>query len=392
MYFFLTFIKSYELTCQSPLKHATPIPNSKLLFFGLVTRHGMRTPMDSYSPPETTGFWRCDGSSAQAPRMHVSNHNGIYRRYARVQDPKYTMFKPNCDEGELILEGMEQHFELGSFYRKFLIEEMKFLPPYLDKDLLSVRASKVERCIRSAVSFLNGLYPPAVPGERIPIITGTNSNEFLYPSSNGCSDLQKTWDKFIATDEFINRMNSSITLYSEIYEKLKLKPDITNWMFLGDWMISYLCTNQSIPIIPNLSDNIIQQSIKDIAYFSYGFFKTDRAVAGSPIWRRIFKDIDDYLSGKSNIGKFKFYSAHDTTIIALLVSLGYYDIKLPSFRSHFGIEIWEDLNSKILIRLVFNGEPVPIDFMNNETIINYGTLKTIMAQRGDLNYCKKEFP
>jgi len=392
LFFAFSIVNSYVLTCQSPTEHAPGYSNLTLISFSMVTRHGMRTPMDSYSSRELNGFWMCDDSSAQSPRMHVSNSNGTMRRYQRVQDPKYVEFPPNCDEGELILRGMEQHLELGQFYRKFLVDEIHFLPPYLDQSNIRIRASKVERCIRSAVSFLNGLYPPASPGERIQIITGTSGSEFLYPSSGGCDDLRNTWNQFVSSTEFQNRMNSSKELYAEIYQKLKLTPDLTNWMFLGDWMTSYLCTNQTLPLVDPLPDNIIQQSLKDIAYFSYGFFNTQRAVAASPIWRHIFRDIDDFLAMKPGSGKFQLYSAHDTTIIALLVSLGYVDEKLPPFRSHFAIELWRDTKSVLYIRFVFNGQPVGIDFMNNQTLVEYSVLKGKMAQRGDLNYCLKEFP
>ena len=198
------------------------------------------------------------------------------------------------------------------------------------------------------------------------------------------------WDDFVATKEFQERMVKSKALYADIYKNISLEPTDTNWMFIGDWMSSYLCTNQQIPLV-TVPDDVIAQGLKDIAYYSFGYFNTSRSVAASAIWRNIFYDIDSFIGKTTTVGKFKLYSAHDTTIAALLVSLGIYNEELPPFRSHFAIEIWKK-DGKLYLRNVFNGEPVPIDFMNNESFVNYSQLKTIMANRGYLSYCLQEYP
>ncbi|EAY19970.1 Histidine acid phosphatase family protein [Trichomonas vaginalis G3] len=383
-------IKSAEITCRSELKHADPISGYKLAWLGVVTRHGIRTPMDSWTPKDVSGTWNCDNSEASAPRMHVSPYNGFRRRFQRVIDPKYAPFTPNCEAGELTVEGMEMHYELGNFYRKWLVNETQFLPPYFDKDQVSVRSSKVERCLRSAVSFLNGFYPPAKPGEHIQIITGSDYREFLYPAASGCADLQKVWDDFTATQVFKDRMARSKALYDNIYKAINLTADDTNWMFIGDWISSYMCSDQEIPIVKFTEEQTVQ-ALKDIAYFSYGFFGTNRAVAASPIWRHIFADIDDFIAKKPSSTKFRLYSAHDTTIAALLTSLGFTDDKLPPFRSHLDLELWQK-GSKYLFRVVFNGIPMGVDFMKNENANNYAAFKQALAKRGDLKWCLQEYP
>jgi acid phosphatase len=350
----------------------------------------MRTPMDNWTPADVSGTWLCDDPNAQSPRMHVSTVDGVRRRYSRVLDSKYATFRPNCENGELIIQGMDQHRELGNFYRKWLVNDTKFLNPWFDKTQVSIRASKVERCQRSAVSFMNGFYPPAKPGEKVDFVTGSDYREYLWPAPGGCKDMQDMWNDFVATDEFKARKENAMKLYADIYKNISLTPSEDNWMFIGDWISSYLCTNQEVPLV-TLTDEIITQGLKDIAYYSYGYFGTHRAYAASAIWRAIFRDIDDYLGKKATSTKFRLYSAHDTTIIALLVSLGFKDEALPPFRSHFAIELWRK-NGKYILRNVFNGEPVSIDFMDGKKEVEYQKLKETMASRGDLNYCLSEFP
>ena len=390
MFFLFSFAVSYKLTCESPLKHAPAVDGAELVWLGVVTRHGVRTPMDSWTPKEVSGDWYCDGADAESPRMHVAMANGHKRRYERIIQNKFAQFQPNCESGELITQGMTQHRKLGEFYRQWLVNETKFLPPWLDQTQVSVRASKVERCQRSAVGFMNGFYPPAVPGEKIQMITGSDYRESLWPAPGGCQDMQNMWDDFVASDEFKTRMNQAFKLYADIYKNISLEPSDTNWMFIGDWMSSYLCTDQKVPLV-DPSDDVITQALKDIAYYSYGYFNTSRSVAASAIWRELFYDIDSYLSGSQSSTKFKLYSAHDTTIIALLVSLGFYDDALPPFRSHFDVELWRK-DGKYYLRNVFNGDPVNIDFMNNQNFVGYSALKTKMSERGDLKYCVTEFP
>ena len=390
MFLLISLCRSYEITCESPLKHAPPVDDAELVWIGVVTRHGIRTPMDSWTPKNVSGDWYCDGDDAPSPRMHISTANGFTRRYERVLEKKFVPFQPNCESGELTIQGMNQHMKLGEFYRQWLVNETGFLTPYLDKSQVSIRASKIERCQRSAIGFMTGFYPPAVPGERIEMVTGSDYREYLWPAPGGCHDMQVMWDDWVATPAFQERMNKSKALYADIYKNISLKPDDTNWMFIGDWMSSYICSDQQIPLVYP-TDDVITQALKDIAYYSYGYFNTSRAVAASAIWRKIFSDIDSYLGKSTSIGKFRLYSAHDTTIIALLVSLGYYDDALPPFRSHFTVELWRK-DSKYYLRNVFNGEPVPIDFMNNQNLVSYTELKTTMSNRGDLNYCLAEFP
>ena len=390
MLFFLSFANSYEIKCESELKHAPPVEGAELAWVGVVTRHGVRTPMDSWTPKNVSGDWHCDGESAYSPRMHVAVSNGYRRRYHRILNPDNVPYLPNCENGELILRGMEQHQELGEFYRKWLVDEVKFLKPWLDKSQVSIRSSKVERCQRSAVSFMNGFYPPATPGEKLEFVTGSDYREPFSPGTSTCKDMENLWNTFVETEEFQKRMEESKKLYADIYKNISLEPDTTNWMFIGDWMSSYLCTGQDVPMV-QLTEELITRGLEDIAYYSYGYFNTNRAVASSAIWRSIFRDIDAYLAQKPSASKFRLYSTHDTTIIALLVSLGYSDNRLPPFRSHFAIEIWRK-QSKYYIRNVFNGNPVPIDFMDGENFVDFSKLKTKFSERGDLGYCLEEFP
>ncbi|OHT06690.1 histidine acid phosphatase [Tritrichomonas foetus] len=392
-------IKSYSLQCSSPLKHAEPVKNAKLVSFALYLRHGMRTPLMPYTNRTYIGQWICDSESAYAPRNHFSVHkDGISRRYFNQLDRTLVEFPPNCQTGDLLLQGMEQHHELGEFYRNYLVEELHFLPKLVHPELMKLRSSFVERTFRSAESFLAGFYPPVTPGERLSIITGTDSSDFLYPDAYFCSDLMKDWEKFTSSEKFIERREKARVLYKDLYNRLNLTFDGENWLYIGDYLNTMTCTNQELPdfVKEVVTDELFEQTQKDIAYYSYGHYSIRRGVGASAILRDLFNNIDAQLEGKAE-ERFFLYSAHDSTLASILSAFGIYSEELPTYRSHLAFEIWEnEANDKggskeKYVRVVFNGEPIVLDQENKNVFVKYSDLKLELAQAGVLDYCRKEY-
>ncbi|KAK8876216.1 hypothetical protein M9Y10_006407 [Tritrichomonas musculus] len=50
------------MQCESPLKHAAPLSNAKLISFALFLRHGLRAPINrhEYLSKSDRGTWICD--------------------------------------------------------------------------------------------------------------------------------------------------------------------------------------------------------------------------------------------------------------------------------------------------------------------------------------------
>ena len=362
--------------CTSILKHGTPLSNYKLISISLLTRHGIRTPLYNWKSNNYSGFWTCESEDSNSPRMNVINFNNFSRRYFYVMDSKYVSFPPSCNEGELLLTGMYQHGELGKFYRKYLIDELNFLPFNLNSNLLNIRSSNVDRCIKSLESFLIEFYPPEKPNEKLNIITGTPNNEPLYPDYDQCEELQIKWLKFKNSIEFQNKMNYSKNLYKKVYEDFNINFDDTNWMFIGDWLSSYYCSNQELPSW--VTEELFNQSQIDMAYYSIGFFKFINGIAGSSIWREIIKNIDLQLNNTIK-SIYHHYSAHDSTLMALLNTINYNLEILPPFGSHLAIELWQKNNEEPLIKIIYNGEEIPLN-INGNKLMKFKDFKSLYSQ------------
>ena len=156
--FFASFSTSYSLTCSAPLKHSEPLPNGKLQTIFVIIRHGIRAPVDnSFGSFSNQGLWLCDEHDSYSPKMKVSQYNGIKRRYRQTLNRRLATFPPNCASAELLIEGMKQHNELGQSFRDYLVDKLEFLPWDANQSLMEFRATKFERCQKSAQCFIDGL-------------------------------------------------------------------------------------------------------------------------------------------------------------------------------------------------------------------------------------------
>ena len=339
----VSFSSCFTVQCSAPLLHAPRLANGSLVSFALYLRHGVRTPLAPYVDRSDSGQWICDSESAWAPRHHYSTHSsGGSRRYFNQLDRKLVEFPPNCQSGDLLVQGMEQHHELGVFYQQYLVQELHFLPRLINPDLMKLRSSFVERTFRSGESFMAGFYPPATPNETITFVTGTDSADFLYPDPTFCQDLMDDWEKFLASDEFAKRREKARVLYRDFYDRINMTFDNENWMYIGDYFNTLICTGQDYPefLKDVITDELLEQSQKDIGYYFSGHFNIRNGAAGSAIFRDLFNNLDDQYNGVSK-ARFYLYSAHDSTLCAILAAFGALTDDLPTYRSHIAFEVWE---------------------------------------------------
>jgi acid phosphatase len=342
------------ITCVAPLAFAPPL-NLTLLAVFLFTRHGARTPVDNWARRNETGHWTCDSPSALSPRMH-STELPINRRLHLLYDEPLLPLNTSCQNGDLILEGMQQHEELGQAFRRKYVDELHFLPDRFDTDLIALRSSSSERCIRSLISFVNGLYPPQFPDELLNVRTAVNGKEVLSPDPYWCPELEADYAKFIKTDEFKARAAHAKIVQQPLYKYLGLEWDGENWQWLGDWLYSFACSGQAIP--PVVTPEMLDLAMNDTAYYTAGFFSqySDDAVGG--IWRILIKSIDELLSGNART-RFQLISAHDSTLAAILVALGYVDLQgTAPYRSHIAVELYG--GDRPHLRFVYNGKVLKV--------------------------------
>ena len=372
----LSFLES----CIAPTEMPPPLPlGYQLVQVQLITRHGSRSPLKSLlSDASMHGTWHCDSDDAISGRISVSNLRNP-RRFRHLIDKRQAPYQPNCNLGELTIEGMVQHKNLGKAYRKYLVDDAKFLSSdYINPEELLIRATSYDRTYRSALSFLNGLYPPARMDELIDIVVG-DTVDVLRPHKKYCDEIRQLEDEYLQSDKFKAYLEESQKLYGELGKYLGVNiVDKSTMDTVCDWVNTLSCFEGEIG--PNVTQEMIDKCKimgGKIIYDVYFQSEENRTIAFSYGMREVLRLIDENIAGV-NRKKFVLHSAHDSTVVAALVALGQKVDVIPPYASHLAIEILTK-NQRYYIRFTFNGKPIKIPMMNsNDTIYEMHEFRTVM--------------
>ena len=370
---------SFDDKCVAPLQTPAPIANMTLRFLQLMIRHGARSPLTAYLPQNARGYWLCDSDDAIAPRMHAAP-SVRYRRFKQVFDQRLVDFLPNCRVGDLLVSGMDQHEQLGELYHRYLFEQHRLfnaLP--VDPNETYFRCTDIERTFRSAQGFLHGLLPPQGPNEVIDIETDTDDLSVLRPSPDFCSDLSNMKDEYEKTDVFKNWVDSTWEIVKEYANSLGVyEKSASNINSVCDYLSTVYCDDKRLPIEAQ-NETVQQTCLNSIGFSMYDLYKFNSSVPGSYTMRKMIKVADQ--AAKDGKLKFSLLSAHDSSLSTILVFLRGKSIqswnRIPPFASHLAMELWssDSQPSEYYVRFAFNGDDLPLDKMNNQTLVKYDEFK-----------------
>ena len=386
LFLVLSFSISLDPRCQADVKTAQPVAGMNLTYVQVMTRHGMRTPIEKFpSDRSLRGEWNCNPVGHLGSRTSTSP-NGHYRLVHHAIDERFVPYPPTCGNGHLTVEGMEQHLSNGRQYRQHYIDDLDFLPKKFDPSLFTFVSSPVDRCFRSAESFIFGLYPPIDPNEVIDIQTGSDAVSSLVVPGENCEEAEDFIDKFRhgpKYEEFINRT------YDDLKDGLnyfKLPKSFEGYDQLCSWVISFTC-NDNVQLPSFVTDKVIDKCYEVCAFNQFGTFKQapSPGLMGSTAVRQAMEIVDNAITG-GNGKKFSLLSAHDTTVAAYLTLLGYTDEKRPPpYASHLAMELWKDKHDELYVRYVYNGEPVELPDFDNQTIVRFDLFRHHIASL--IDYC-----
>lgn len=371
----------FQMTCGAPFKTPEPIPNANLFSVSLFINNGIRVPYNILKKREE-GSWYCDSDTSAAPRINFVNNSGATRRIFNPFSDKQVEFPPNCQPGDLTVQGMEQHQKLGAKYREYLIDKYNFLPENIDNTLLNLHSTFDDSTFRSAESFLSTFYPPMRPFENIEIYTGTDSGDFLQPTASFCKDLKDAFSSFKASNDFQTKKQQSSIIYQKFFENYNKTIDETNWLYIGDSLSSYYCTDQVFPEV--VTNEVFEQAMKDYAYSLYGWLGEKSGAAAAPMLREIINKIDDQIKNGAP-ERFHLYSVNSTAIAGIINAFGVSEDHAPFFASHINVEIWKTQESKYVLRIIYNGDEINIGEEGSR--IEFNAFKTFVAKY--LSFCSE---
>lgn len=385
--FTVNSLSARDEKCEAPLTFADIIPNATLLQAQFLLRHGERTPGGNHFKDFNTGEWHCDESDSIAPRLHPAPawHP---RNYYEHFDQRVTPYPPSCRPEDLTTYGMQQHFELGKSLRDHYSKLKDFMPENANPETLYARATELDRTVKSAVSFLQGMFPPTSPNEVVPLITDTPEAGILHPDDQWCKELQGLEDDFFNEPHMVEYYNNFSNKYKSVFDDHGMKFNIKQAKKYSSFITVASCSGHNLP--DWVTDEMKDDCQKYLSYYNYNKNNMDkyRGVGAAPLFREMFRIADQRVS-MQNKYKLVLLSSHDGALLAVLSTFKFTEVYGPAVRSHLIFELW-DIDGVVWGRFVFNGKPIILDFIKcneNTGLFLYSNLKIQMNSLGYLNHC-----
>lgn len=320
------------------LSSAQPIAHEKLVFAIDVIRHGDRTPTKEI--PNDPHKWP-QGLGALTPL------------------------------------GMQQEYQLGTSFRKFYITETHLLPAHFEIDSMQVFSDTCERTIQSALSVLYGLYPLgsgpkianhfALPSgyQPIPIFTTMQfgKNSITAPALKTYHTLLQ--QQVYASPAWQKQQQAWQAQFATISKITGFKIDtIYQLITVGQNLLIRKIHHVAYPMglsaanaekLSSLSSRLIAERY---APRSIG------SIVSSPLLTKIKTYMIDAAQQKLPL-KFVLFSAHDTTILALMSALNMPLQQQPPYASDVKFLLYKNAQNIFLIKMFYNNTMLKLPFCHN---------------------------
>uniref|UniRef100_A0A1I7TKZ6 Lysosomal acid phosphatase n=2 Tax=Caenorhabditis tropicalis TaxID=1561998 RepID=A0A1I7TKZ6_9PELO len=266
--------------------------------------------------------------------------------------------------GELTEEGAAQQYRLGKWLRRRYGE---WLGDFR-RDTIYIRSSDYNRTLMSAMANMAGLFPPKrplTPGinwQPIPVHTRPKATDKELYEDAKCPmaelEMSKQW-KSKKADGIRKKYARELAFFAE---KLNLK----NMELKVTWAIydNFFCEQQHNIPWPKWMNSTLFSRVTDLYNeVSQLDFHTEtlRRLRGGTLLEEILNRFKDKING--NLGenaKFYAYSAHDSTIAALLATFGIFYEIYPKYATCLLVEMHKLQNETRIIR-VFHKNETDID-------------------------------
>ncbi|XP_043938639.1 lysosomal acid phosphatase isoform X2 [Protopterus annectens] len=269
--------------------------------------------------------------------------------------------------GQLTVEGMRQHFELGQMLKK---RYHGFLNDSYDRHEIFVRSTDSDRTLMSAEVNLAGMYQPTgaqvfnpnLTWQPIPVHTVPEEEDKLlrFPIS-GCPRYDVLQKKTVQSEVYVNKTNENWEFMQMVGNKTGLHTvSLQTIWSIHDTLHCEKLHNFSLPnwVTPAVMDRL--QSLKDFSFeFLFGIYRKQEKsrLQGGVLLGQILRNISLAMNTTSpQHQKLMVYSAHDTTLVALQMALGVYSGKQPSYASCHMFELYEEDNGSFSLEMYFRNE------------------------------------
>ncbi|XP_066905315.1 uncharacterized protein [Halyomorpha halys] len=277
----------------------------------------------------------------------------LYRHGERTPEVPYTNDPYKNDSywpigwGQLTNNGKRQHFELGKWLRNrylSLIRDGKY-----NTNLVYVRSTDMDRTLMSAESNLAGMFYPTTPElwnnvikwQPVPVHTIPQKLDKLLSMEYPCPSYREQYDEFYNSGlmKVYNEKNQ------ELYDYLtKHAGEAVDDPIKVQWLYStlYIQTLNNYPL-PEWTKEVFPDKMYGISAFGFKmpvYTKTLKRLFSGPLLKNIIEQMKAKRSGRLTPNRnISIYSAHDTTVSALLETMGVFETHMPPFIATVLVEL-----------------------------------------------------
>ncbi|KAK0419578.1 hypothetical protein QR680_014214 [Steinernema hermaphroditum] len=281
--------------------------------------------------------------------------------------------------GELTTKGMWQEFQQGQKLKARYIDDLKFLNSTYDSRDVYVRSTDMPRTLQSAYSNLASFYSDSNnthPLQKlwpktwspIPVHTITRNSDYLLAWDPICPRREQLYDEQQEFKGFVDYIDERKPFIDELTAR-------TGWNMSDLFTLEEFYDTVWIEKLYNLTipdwitDEKFQKlkSILDIAIdYIYGnaeFGHEENVelirITGGVLLAEMLQNAHKAIENSTEV-KYFAYSAHDSTINALLRALGAKKAvvkeRIPDYASLLVLELWKTTQGDHAVRLLFSAD------------------------------------
>jgi acid phosphatase len=282
-----------------------------------------------------------------------------------------------CNFGELTDVGRKTTWDLGRRLRHLYVNQLHFMPSTIrDADIFYLRATPIPRALESLQEAFWGMYPSdarAAPFPPLTIVTRTPADETLFPNDGNCRRFaqlsrafaQRTADRWNETQEmdYLNKLISKWMPESSKRVAVDSHPRLSGIMDTINSTLAHGPETRLPKEFYNAKGRAIIDKIGVEEWFS-GYQESQEyrslgigGLMGDVVSRMVGSAERNGNDGSFEVGdkagstgggsggdkaiKMALSGCHDTTLAAILASLGAFDGKpWPPYTSHIALELF----------------------------------------------------
>lgn len=259
--------------------------------------------------------------------------------------------------GWLSSRGMNQHYRLGQWLRN---RYDGFLNSSYIHTEIEVASSNEDRCLMSAYSNLAGLYPPQgrqiwqsnITWQPIPVHTRPEKEDNVINMGMSCPNYDKFYSQLLNSEEIKEEEKMNKQFYKLVGKESGWSHEnISNIWRVADTLF---CEKEhglkpnpwadKIAPSPNKDNLTVYEKLRKLDDWQFGLMYQGKQLSklkGGPLLKEIIDNMQKTMNHNSSV-KFYMFSGHDTTVAALLSTLGLFNQLSPPYAAMDIIELHQN--------------------------------------------------